>query len=116
MKLDDHHPFTGIAVSDDDISQQSSLVPEVEERDTIFCGIFVDGITYLVVEVIHQMTFLDGQDLVECSCDMETDGWNVLQTLRFVIGQCLYLLFRQIAFVGTSEIQFVTIFLYLCTP
>ena len=62
------------------------------------------------MQVVHQPALLDRQNLIESSCNVETDSWCVLY-------QCLVLqlLSGQPAFVGTTEVQLVTVFLSLDT-
>ena len=77
----------------------------------MFRCVIADVITNLVVQVVHEPAFLNGEYLVESACDVETDGWHVLQTLTLVLGKSADLFFGQIALVGTSVVQFVTVFL-----
>ena len=62
------------------------------------------------MQVVHQPALLDGQDLIEGTRDVETDGWGVLHQ-RFV----LQLFTGEPTLVRTAEIEFVAIFLGLHT-
>ena len=110
MELDDDHPFAAGAIADDDVAQETRLLAEVEERQTVVYGVVADVVTYLVLQVVHQPAFLDGQNLIEGTSDMETNGWHVLQTLALVVRQIADLFFGQITFVGASEIELVAVF------
>ena len=52
---------------------------EIEERKIVGHSIVVDLIADLVVKVVHQPAFLDGQDLVESTRNMEADGRHILE-------------------------------------
>ena len=78
-------------------------------------GIVAHLVANLVVQVVHQPAFLDGQYLVEGTRDVETDGRLVFQTLRLVVRQRGNFLVGQIALVGASKVQLVAVFLSLDT-
>ena len=97
-------------IADDDITQQSNLLSEVEERQLVLNGIVAYAVANLIVQVVHEPALLNGQYLVEGSCDVESDGRNVL--VQTVIFQ---LITGQPAFVGTSKVELVAVFLRLDT-
>ena len=81
VELNDDHPLARIGIADDDIAQQTRLLPQVKESEAVVEGIVTDGVAYLVVERVHQVALFDGQHLVEGPCDVESQGRNVLQAL-----------------------------------
>ena len=99
VELDDNHQFTAGTIADNDIPQESYLCTQVEERDAMRYGVVANVVTYLIVQVVHQPALLNGQYLVEGSCDMEADGGRVLY-------QCfvLQLFAGQPAFISTTEV------------
>ena len=113
VELDDDHQFTTGTIADNDVAQQSHLCTQVEERDAVLHSIVANVVTYLVVQVVHQPTLLNRQNLVESPCDMESNGRHILQTLTLVVRQCLNLFLGEIALVGAAEVQFVAILLRL---
>ena len=117
VELDDDHQFAAGAVAEDDVAQQSHLLTEVEEREFFPRGIVTYLVTDSVLDVVHEPTPLDGQNLVEGSRDVETDGGYVLQGSALsplsTLLSPLKLLLRQVALVGTAEVQFVAVLLGL---
>ena len=111
--LDDDHQLTTGTVADNDVTQQTNLSAQVEERYVVMHGIIADVVANLIVQVVHQPALLDRQYLIESTRDMETYGRYVLQTLALVLRKCGDLFFCQITLVGTSEVQLVTILLCL---
>jgi hypothetical protein len=86
VELEYHHPLATGAVTDDNIAQQTYLSTKVEETQTMLHGIVAHLVADLVVQIVHQPTFLDGENLVESTSDVESDSRNVFQTRTFVIG------------------------------
>ena len=113
MELYDDHPFACGRISDDDVAQKSRLGAKIEESQTVLDGIVAYLIADAIVQVIHQPAFLDGQDLVEGPCDVETDGRHTFQAHALFFGEALNLLFCQIPLVGTAKVEFVAVFLCL---
>ena len=72
VELYDDHPLACVRVADDDVAQQSRLLPQVEEGDAVLQCIVAYGVSYLVVERLHQVALFDGQNLVEGSRDVES--------------------------------------------
>ena len=97
-------------IADDDITQQSYLLSEVEERQLVRNGIVAYAVANLIVQVVHEPALLDGQYLVEGSCDVESNGRNVL--VQTVV---LQLETGQPALVGTAKVELVAVFLCLDT-
>ena len=63
---------------------------------------------------VHEMTLLDGQNLIEGTRDVEAQRRDVFRALSaFAFGQLLNLFLRQIALVSGSEIEFVAVFILL---
>ncbi len=77
VELNDDHPLSRLRVAYDDVAQQSRLGAQVEECQAVADGIVANLVPDLVVQVVHQPAFLDGQDLVEGSGDVEADGRDV---------------------------------------
>ena len=113
MELDDDHQFATGTVTEDDVAQQSHLSPQVEERQPVGHGIVAYLVAYAVLHVVHQPALLYGQYLVERPRDVESDGRHILQAWALFLGQHANLLFRQIPFVGASEVQLVAVLLRL---
>ena len=111
MKLEDNHPLATGAVADDDITQQSHLSAKVEETQTVLHRIIVHLVANLVVQIVHQPALLDGQNLVERTCDVESDSRHILKALTLVVGQCLNLLLSEVTLVGTTKVELVAILL-----
>ena len=109
MELQDDKPLAAGRIAYDDVAQQSYLLAQVEERQPVLRGIAEYLVANLVVQVVHQPALLDGQNLVEGSRDVEPHGGYVLQALRIVVRQTVYLFLGQIALVGTAEVQLVAI-------
>ena len=86
VELDDNHQFTACAIADNDIAKQTHLLSEIEEGNTLCDGIVADLVANLIMQVVHQPAFLNGQDLVEGTRDVETDSRDVFQTLTLVVG------------------------------
>ena len=90
------------------------MLAEIEERDVVLHRIVVDLVAYFVVERVHQMTLLDGQNLVEGTRDVETQCRHVLCALgSLALGQLTDLFLRQITLVGGSEVELVAVFVLL---
>jgi len=53
MELEDDHPFARSRVADDDIAEQTYLLTQIEERDTMLQGVVAHFVADLVVEVVH---------------------------------------------------------------
>ena len=106
VELDEYHPLARVRVAYHDVAQQSVLLSEVEERHAGREGIVANGVANLVVQVIHEPAFLDGQNLIEGSGDVETDAVHVVELRAF--GN---LLACEPALVAASELQFVAVFL-----
>ena len=110
MKLHNHHPFSAVRVSDDDVSQKSTLFSQVKELDIVSQCIVSYLIAYIIVHPIHQSTLLDRQNLVEGTGDMESNSIHIIKCSP----RC-HLLFGKPPFVRTSKFQLVSIFLGLYT-
>ena len=118
MELYDNKPLASVAVANDDVAQQSHLCPQIEERYSMGNGIVANVVTYLVMQVVHQPTLLDGQDLVESTGDVEADGRHVLLrgkrcVLRLRLWQGSDFFLCKISLIRTAIIEFVAILLRL---
>ena len=65
------------------------------------------------MELVHQVAFLDGQNLVERTRDVESEGGGVFAPPPFGggWGEAFNFLFRQITLVGCAKVEFVAIFI-----
>ena len=96
-------------------------------------GIVAGRIANLVVQIVHQPTLLNGQNLVESTSDVEADGWiglsrsvecGVWSEITLCVGTILtphstlltprfYLFLCQPSLVGTAVVELVAILLRL---
>ena len=106
VELEDNHPLARCAVADDDVAEQTYLLAQIKERQTVLNGIVAHLVADLIVQIVHQPAFLNRQDLIEGTRDMETDG-------RYVLHQRLVLqLFAgQPSLIGTAKVELVTVLL-----
>ena len=74
-------------------------------------GIVAHLVTNLVVQIVHQPAFLNGQNLVEGACNVESDCGYILQALTLVVWQGLNLLLSKVSLVGATKVEFVAILL-----
>ena len=84
-------------------------------------GILEDEVANLVAEIVHQPAFLDGIDLVESACDVETYGILCMAFLERG-HRVVFFLWQQGEFLGceptlvaAAELYLVAIFLSLHT-
>ena len=105
VELHYHHPLARVGVADDNIAKQAVLLPQVKERERVLKGIVADGVADAVVQVVHQPAFLNGQNLVESTRDMESDAVHVV-----ILESRSHLFACEPALVAASELQFVAVF------
>ena len=104
MELYQHHPFSCFRIANHDVAQQTFSCPDVEESHACFVGIVSDGVSDVVVQVVHQMALFHWQYFVEGTGDMESYGIHLRE-----IHTRGYLLLCKPPFVGTSKFQLVAV-------
>ena len=93
------------------------LCSNIIKRYRIFFCIATNLIANLVVQVVHQPTFLDRIDFIKGASNMKTYcTFRQISFLSFLFWrQSCYLFFRIPTFIGTSKFKFVSVFLRLYT-
>ena len=80
MKLNENHPLARVAVAYHDVAEQTFLFAQIEERHTTLLRKVADMIANLIVQIVHQPTFIYGQNLIKSPRDMETDGIHIVES------------------------------------
>ena len=105
VELYDYHPLSSVGVSYYYVPQQPLLASEVEELHSVFEGIVAYGVSYPVVQVVHEPAFLYRQNLVESSSDVESYSVHVV-----VLESRRHLFPCKPSFVAAAKLQLVSIF------
>ena len=71
VELYQNHPLASIGVPYHDVTQQAVLFPEVEVGHACSLGVAVNLVAYVVMQVVHEVTFLDRIYFVKSTSDMK---------------------------------------------
>ena len=88
-ELHQEHQLACVGCTDHQRAQQSTVFTQVIELQSVLQRIATDVVANLIVDVIHQMTLRDVENLVEGSCDVETHSVHhiILDILpHFLLG------------------------------
>ena len=58
MELHEYHPLAGVGIAHHHVAQESNLLAQVEERHAAADGEIAYGVANLVLQVVHEVTFL----------------------------------------------------------
>ena len=79
VELHDEHEFARGRVAQHDVTKESALVAKVEEGETVLEGIVTNAIAKAIVDVVHEVTLLNVENLVKRPSDVETNGVHIVE-------------------------------------
>ena len=107
-ELHQKHQLTRVGGANHQRTEQSPILSQVIKFKPVFKRILTDVITYLIIDVIHQMTLCDVQNLVKGARDMEPHSIHHL-----IFHILLHLFLSQPALVTETKLQLVAVAIHL---
>ena len=103
-ELHKEHQFARVAGSNHQGTKQAMILSEIIKFKPMLKGILTNVITDLIVDIVHQMTLCNIENLVKCSCDVEAHGIHDIIT-----DILLHFFLRQPTFVGKAKLKLIAI-------
>ena len=103
-QLQEQHHLPAVAQAHHHATEQARMGTLVVERKAVGIGIVAYAIAQAVVDVIHEMAFLNGQNLVEGARCVEADGLRM-----FIHHPRGYLLAGEPPLVAASKLHLVPV-------
>ena len=103
-ELHEEHDFARGGGAEHHVAQQARLLAEVEKRQAVRKGVCSNAVAQAVVYIVHQMTFFDVENFIECAGNMKAHGVHAIE-----LHARGHLLRGEPLFVGKTEFELVAI-------
>ena len=110
-ELHQEHQLTCVGIANHQTAKQSLVVAQIVECQPVLQSIRTNIIADAVVDVVHQPAFLDVENLVESTCDVESHSIHLL-----IFHILTHFLFGEPTLVRKTEFELVAISRRLLTP